>query len=91
MTKSNIMICSLVFNDVAMVEMEMPAEKKMEMFMKGYINARNTDKKIMLNVEGWDWEDYTVEPGEGWENITTIDGAGLRQDGATAGLQRQHC
>lgn len=62
---ANIDLVKLNFDDVPILGPSLPSEKKMEMFMKGYREAKQNYECRLVYVDRWSWNDL----GERWRVV----------------------
>ena len=67
----NLTLVSINMDDIPTLQFVIPSEKKMEMFMRGYTDAKRENRKIKIYVQGWAWsveetsvDADTTSPGE---------------------------
>lgn len=62
----NVKLIEVSFDDLPILELAVESKRKMEIFMKGYKEARKEEGKQLINVEGWSWDEGPELVEWGW-------------------------
>ncbi len=67
----NLTLVSINMDDIPTLQFVIPSEKKMEMFMRGYSDAKREHRKVKIFVQNWSW---SVDVDSGVTNVTSSSG-----------------